>query len=220
MAMKNLEFKNQENKVVAGNIFCVGKNYADHAKEMGGNVPEEPVIFLKATSNLAFNNTEIECPAHSSELHYEGELVLYISKEIRNVSLEEAEKAIGGYAVGLDMTLRDLQRELVKKSLPWTLSKSFDNAAVLSPIIMKDEYKITGEEQLVLKQNGEIKQDAKINQMIFNPAVVVKYISDRLTLSEGDIIYTGTPAGIGKVSSGDKICVSITNIGELNISIK
>lgn len=218
--MKNLKFKNSEKKQIAGKILCIGKNYIDHAKEMGGEVPSEPVVFLKTTSSLVFNNETVILPAHSDEVHYEGELVLYIGKNIKNPTVEEAENAIEGYACGLDMTLRDLQRELVKRSHPWTLSKCFDTSAVLSEIILKNEYTINGDEEIKLYQNDILKQKAKIKDMVFNSSFLVKYIADRISLEEGDLIFTGTPAGVGKVNKNDILRLEIDNIPELKVNIK
>lgn len=218
--MKNLIFKNSDKKQFAGKILCIGKNYVDHAKEMGNDVPTEPVVFLKTTSSLIFNNDSVIIPEHSNEVHYEGELVLYIGKNVKNPTIEEAENAIEGYACGLDMTLRDLQRELVKKSHPWTLSKCFDTSAAISEIILKKDYTINGDEKIKLYQNEEVKQNAKIKDMVFHPSFLVKYIADRITLEEGDLIFTGTPAGVGKVFKNDLIRLEIDNIPELKVKIK
>lgn len=220
MGMKLLKFDNSDKTIAAGKILCVGQNYYEHIKEMGNKVPEEPVIFLKTTSSLVFNNTVFNMPKHSENVHYEGELVLYIGKTIKEPTIEEAEDAIEGYAAGLDMTLRDVQKQLMSNSLPWTLSKCFDDCAIISDIKLKSDYHLSLDEKLTLNQNGSIRQNTILNDMIFKPAYLVKYIADRITLEEGDIIFTGTPSGVGKVESGDKISLRIENLPELNISIK
>lgn len=217
--MKYIKFKNYEYQVPIGKIVCVGRNYAAHAKELGNEVPEFPVIFLKAASNVIYSGEAVIHPKYSNNLHHEVELVLYIGDTIKNVNEEEAEKAIYGYAVGLDMTLRDLQFEFMKKGDPWTLAKSFDTSAVLSDFILKEDYKLRGDENIILKVNDSIRQNSSIKNMMFSPSKIVKYISEKMTLEKGDLIFTGTPEGVGRVVPGDKIFAEIENIGSLETYI-
>lgn len=213
--MKKIKFQNSNRELTVGKILCVGKNYADHAKEMGGTVPDQPMIFLKPTSTLIYDGDPIIHPNYSSEMHHEVELVLLIGETIKNATLEEAENAIIGYGVGLDMTLRDLQFKFKKNGEPWTLAKGFDTCAVVSDFISKDEHQFTGAERIELLKNGNIQQNSSLNKMIFPPDHVVKFLSDRMTLEPGDLIYTGTPEGVSKVERGDLLKSSITDIAEI-----
>ena len=217
--MKYLKFKNGNEQVPIGKLVCVGRNYAAHAKELGNDVPEFPIIFLKPASNVIYSGESIVHPAYSNELHHEAELVLYIGETVKNANDEQAENAIQGYALGLDMTLRDLQMEFKKKGEPWTLAKCFDTAAVLSEVILKKDYQLRGDENISLMVNGITKQNSSIKNMIFSPVEIVKYISARMTLEKGDLIFTGTPEGVSKVVPGDKIDASLENIGTITTQI-
>jgi len=213
--MKYLKFKNSNESVPIGKLVCVGRNYLEHAKELGNDAPEFPIIFLKPASNVIFSGENVIHPPYSNNLQHEVELVLYIGRDIKNANDEEAENSIGGYAVGLDMTLRDLQFELKKNGEPWTLAKCFDTAAVLSDIVLKSDYKLKCNENISLSVNGVVKQNSDLSKMIFSPVEIIKYISARMTLEKGDLIFTGTPEGVSKVIPGDKIEASIENIGKI-----
>ncbi len=217
--MKTAKIKNSTRELEMGKIVCVGRNYAEHAKELGNEVPEFPLIFLKPVSALISSGKNIIHPDFSDDMHHEVELVLLLDKTVKNASLQEAEDAIAGYAVGLDMTLRDIQNELKKKGHPWTIAKCFDTSAVISPFMLKSEYKLKGNERIVLEVNGEERQNSTLDKMIFSPAEIVKYISSKLTLESGDLIYTGTPEGVGKVVKGDKLKAYIENVGELTTQV-
>jgi len=217
--MKYLRFKNSEEQVQIGKIVCVGRNYAAHAKELGNEVPEFPIIFLKPASNVIYSGENVVHPSYSNELHHEVELVLYIGEEVKDSDDDKAEKAIHGYALGLDMTLRDLQNEFRKKGDPWTLAKCFDTAAVLSDVVLKKNYTLKGDEKIALSVNDNTRQSSSIANMIFPPVEIVKYISARMKLEKGDLIFTGTPEGVGKVVVGDKINATLENIGTVNTTI-
>lgn len=217
--MKIARIKNSTKEFEIGKIVCVGRNYAEHAKELGHEIPEFPVVFIKPVSSLISPHKEIIYPDYSHNMHHEVELVLLIDKTVRNINIEEAEDAIAGYAVGLDMTLRDIQTEMKKKGLPWTLGKCFDTSAVISPIVLKEEYKLRGNERITLELNGEVKQDSTLDKMLFSPAVIVQYIASKFTLERGDLVYTGTPEGVGSVERGDIITARIENVGELSIKV-
>ena len=217
--MKKIKIRNSNKEFIVGKIVCVGRNYVEHAKELGNEVPEKPVIFLKPPSALIFSGGEIEYPSFSSEMHHEVELVLLIGKKIKNADLIDSEDAIAGYGVGLDMTLRDIQNELKKKGHPWTIAKCFDTSAVVSDFILKENYELTLNEEISLLVNGVIKQKELLNKMIFNPAQLVEYISSLMTLEEGDLIFTGTPKGVNKVNTGDNLIAEIKDVGRLECSI-
>jgi len=217
--MKYLKFKNHSEQVSVGKIVCVGRNYAAHAKELGNDIPEFPIIFLKPASNIIYSGESVIHPTYSKDLQHEVELVLYIGEPVKNASDEEAESAIHGYTVGLDMTLRDLQNEFRKKGDPWTFAKCFDTAAVLAEVVLEKDYQLQGDEIISLSVNGTTKQNSSIKNMIFSPAEIVKYISARMTLEKGDLIFTGTPEGVSRVVPGDKLFGEIENIGTIETTI-
>ncbi len=216
--MKSINLKNKE-RINVGKIVCVGRNYAEHAKELGNEVPAEPILFLKPASAMIYSGEKIIHPSFSKDLHHEIELVLLIGTKIKDCTLEEAGDAISGYGVGLDMTARDVQATLKKEGKPWTLAKCFDTSAVISDFISKDDYHLDLNETITLKVNGEVRQSEKLNMMIFSPAELVRYISSVMTLEEGDLVYTGTPAGVSKVEVGDKLEGNITGIGTIEAEI-
>jgi acylpyruvate hydrolase len=213
--MKTAHIKNSKEEYPIGKIVCVGRNYAEHAKELGNEIPDKPVLFLKPASTLIYSGGEIIHPDYGNELHHEVELVLLIGETVRKANKAQSEKAIIGYGVGLDMTLRDVQNELKKKGNPWTLAKCFDTSAVISDFVLKKDYQLKPDEKLELKVNGVTKQSDSLKSMIFNPAEIVEYISSIMTLEKGDLIFTGTPAGVSKVNRGDKLEAKLGAIAEL-----
>lgn len=213
--MKTARIKKSREEFPIGKIICVGRNYAEHAKELGNELPDKPVLFLKPASALIYSSEEIIHPSFGNELHHEVELVLLIGEKVKNANTVQAEKAIIGYGVGLDMTLRDIQDGLKKKGHPWTLAKCFDTSAVISDFILKKDYQLKLYEKLELKVNGVVKQSDTLKSMVFNPAEIVEYISSVMSLEKGDLIFTGTPAGVGKVSSGDTLDARLGDIAEI-----
>jgi acylpyruvate hydrolase len=217
--MKKIQIRNTGREYPIGKIVCVGRNYAEHAKELGNEVPEKPVIFLKPVSAVIFSGDKIIHPSFSNDMHHETELVLLVGEKIKNAGQQEAENAIIGYGVGLDMTLRDIQSELKKKGYPWTIAKGFDTSAVLSDFISKNNFRLTLNEEIILSVNNVVRQREKLNKMIFTPVEIVEYISSLMTLEEGDLVFTGTPAGVAKTVIGDKLHAEITGIAELECEI-
>jgi 5-carboxymethyl-2-hydroxymuconate isomerase len=218
--MKYIKFKESDLEVPIGKMVCVGRNYAEHAKELGNEIPDFPLIFLKPASNVIYSGDSVIHPKHSNELHYEVELLLYIGENIKDADDKSAEKAIHGYSVGLDMTLRDLQFKLKERGEPWTLAKCFDTSAVLTDFVLKNNYHLQGNERITLSVNNNMKQNSSLDKMIFSPIEIVKYISACMTLERGDLIFTGTPGGVGKVILGDRIEAEIENIGKISTQIK
>lgn len=218
--MKTIKLKNTSREIPIGKIVCVGRNYVEHIQELGNEQYEKPVIFLKASSSVIYSGDSIIYPSFSNDMHHETELVLLIGSSIKNVNQLEAKNAIAGYGVGLDMTLRDVQNELKKKGHPWTIAKCFDTSAVLSDFVSVDDYQLSLNETITLKINGEIRQNDKLNKMIFNPLQIVEYISSLMTLDVGDLIFTGTPKGVGKVNKGDVLEAQIENIAMLSCTVK
>lgn len=217
--MKTVRIKNSTQQFTVGKIVCVGRNYAEHVKELGNKIPEKPVIFLKPASALIHSEEKIIHPPFSRDMHHEVELVLLIGKTIKNASSAEAEDAIIGYGIGLDMTLRDIQNELKKKGHPWTIAKCFDTSVVVSDFVLKSDYELTLNEEISLSVNEQVRQKEKLNKMLFQPPQIVDYISSLMTLEEGDLVFTGTPAGVGKVEVGDKLRGEIQNVGILEALI-
>ncbi|MFC2084758.1 fumarylacetoacetate hydrolase family protein [Bacteroidota bacterium] len=211
--MKSVKIKNSSDNWPVGKIVCVGRNYAAHANELGNDVPKEPLIFLKTATCLIDSGENIVHPPYSNDMHHEVELVLLIGRMLKDASDEEADNAVAAYAVGLDMTLRDLQTEYKSKGNPWTLSKVFDTSAVVSEFKLRKEYQLKGCESIYLKVNENTRQSSSLDKMIFSPAVIVKYVSSKMTLEKGDLIFTGTPEGVSRVRKGDFLSGGIEGIG-------
>jgi 2-keto-4-pentenoate hydratase/2-oxohepta-3-ene-1,7-dioic acid hydratase in catechol pathway len=186
-------------------IFCVGRNYVAHAKELGNDVPEEPVIFMKPKSALLQLHTPFYYPEFTNELHYECELVLRISKNGKYIQERHASKYYNGLTVGIDFTARDIQNELKKKGLPWEKAKSWDNSAVIgkwidiSPELNKKDINFS------MYKNKELVQKGHTANMIFTFDQIVAHISNYFSLNIGDLIFTGTPAGVGECVVGDEL---------------
>ena len=209
------------NKLVnVNNIFCVGKNYELHAKEMGGSKPIEPVIFLKPNSAIINNNSKITLPTISKNIHHEVELVLLIGKNGKNIPKENALEYISGYAVGLDLTMRDIQTEAKNSGNPWAIAKGFDYSAPISDFIDSSLIKNPNNLSVNLKVNGTIRQTGNIPDMIFSVEEIISYLSNIFTLNCGDLIYTGTPEGVAQIKSGDKLNAELVDFTNLEITIE
>ncbi|MDY0082115.1 MAG: fumarylacetoacetate hydrolase family protein [Ignavibacteriaceae bacterium] len=217
--MKIIKIKNSNKEITIGKIVCVGRNYAEHAQELGNTIPGKPVVFLKTVSSVIYSGDKIICPSFSNDMHYETELVLLIGGNIKDADIETSEKAITGYGIGLDMTLRDVQSDLKGKGHPWTIAKCFDTSTVLSEFIEKSSFQLTLNETISLKVNDEFRQKDQLNKMLFKPAETVQYISSLMTLEKGDLIFTGTPKGVGKVVSGDKLTAELDKLLILECSV-
>jgi 2-keto-4-pentenoate hydratase/2-oxohepta-3-ene-1,7-dioic acid hydratase in catechol pathway len=184
-------------------IFCVGRNYADHAKELKNEVPEEPVIFMKPKSALLQPHTPFYYPEFSNELHYEVELVLRVAKNGKYIQQRHASRYYNAITVGIDFTARDVQQELKKKGLPWEKAKAWDNSAVigewveLTPELLKKPINFS------LKNNEQVVQQGVSTDMLFSFDAIVSHISQYFSLNIGDLIFTGTPAGVGECVVGD-----------------
>ena len=195
-------------------IVCVGLNYKDHASELNMELPEEPIIFIKPPTSLVGHLDSVIYPPSSSQVDFEGELGIVISKEAKNVKSCDAADFIGGYTTVNDVTARDLQR----KDGQWTRAKSFDTFCPIGPCIETDLDPMN--QNISLKLNGEIKQTSNTKNMIFNVYELVEFISNIMTLKPGDVIATGTPPGVGPMNIGDTVEVKIEGIGVLKNFIK
>lgn len=217
--MKKVFVKGSTNEFIVGKIACIGKNYLEHAKELGDAVPEKPVIFLKPSSSIIFSGDKIVYPEFSKSLHYETELVLLIGKTGKKIPESDALNYIAGYTVGLDMTLRDLQSEAKKLGHPWTISKCFDTSTVLGEFTPANQVENPNSLDIKLWVNGELKQSDNTSNMIFSVEEIVEYLSYYFTLEEGDLVFTGTPKGVGEVKVGDKLVAEILNVGRLETEV-
>lgn len=184
-------------------IFCVGRNYVDHAKELGNAVPENPIIFLKPTTAYLASGQLFHYPAFSSNVQYETEIVIKINKKGKDISESEAKDYYSELTVGIDFTARDIQSELKEKGLPWELAKGFDNAGLVGEFIAKptDCYDIN----FKLLKNGELAQAGNTKDVIFSFEKLISFTSIYFTLEPGDLLFTGVPAGVGKVEKGDSL---------------
>lgn len=187
---------------MVNSIYCVGRNYAEHASELGNKVELEPVIFSKPNSSLIIDNSII-LPSFSDDVHYETELVIRISEDCYRVSEEESFKFYDAVAIGLDLTARDLQSKLKEKKLPWLLSKGFKGSCYISEFIDKDNLSDTILFMMTL--NGTMRQVGDTQDMIFSFSKIISFVSQFISLRQGDVIFTGTPSGVGRLSSGDKV---------------
>ena len=185
-------------------IICIGRNYAEHAKELNNPVPSRPVVFMKPPSALLVNNKPLYYPEFTSDLHYELEVVLKVAKNGRHVQPEFASAYYKEVSLGIDFTARDLQQECKEKGQPWEIAKGFDGSAVLGKFIALDKVNRSAIE-FELKKNGAVVQHGNTKDMIFSFEDIIVYVSQFFKLQMGDLIFTGTPAGVGPVQVGDKL---------------
>jgi len=186
-------------------FLCIGRNYVEHAKELGNEVPEEPVIFMKPKSALLQNNAPFYYPEFTNELHYECEVVLRISKNGKYLQERNANKYYDAISVGIDFTARDIQSELKKKGLPWEKAKAWDNSAVLGKWQTIGEGFKRDDIRFSMKKNGEFVQQGHTADMIHNFDKIVSHVSQYFSLNIGDVIFTGTPKGVGECVVGDEL---------------
>lgn len=202
-----------------GKIICIGRNYADHIKELGNETPEAPVIFMKPATSVIADGEIVVIPPYSDDCHHEAELALLIGKKGKGIPVDEAMNHIAGYGVALDLTLRDVQSEQKKKGLPWEIAKGFDTSCPLSSFVSADKVADPQNLNIRLSVNGELRQDGSTKMMIHPIRNLLSHMSHIFTLEPGDIILTGTPAGVGRITDGDKIHVEIPQVGTLYVSV-
>lgn len=202
-----------------GKIVCLGRNYVEHIRELGNEIPERPVIFTKPATSVIGDGEQIRIPSWSQDCHHEVELALLIGRKGRDIPLEQAGEHIAGYGVAIDLTLRDVQSELKKKGLPWDIAKGFDTACPLSQFMPADRVDNPGKLGVRLWVNDELRQDGNTEQMMRPVERIVAEISAVFTLEPGDIILTGTPSGVGPITSGDRLVAEIDQIGRLEVTV-
>jgi len=218
--MKTARLKGSDTAYTIGKILCIGRNYADHIKELGNEVPDRPVIFSKPASSVIGEGEEIVIPSWSSDCHHEAELAILIGRKAKDLAPAEALAAVAGYAVAIDLTLRDVQAELKKKGLPWDLAKGFDTACPLSDFVPAGEVADPQDLRITLSVNDEKRQDGSTALMIHRVAELISYLSSVFTLEPGDVILSGTPAGVSAVKSGDRLVAEIGGVGKIAVSVR
>lgn len=217
--MKNFQFTDGT-EIPVGTMYCIGKNYAAHAKEMGGEVPANPVVFLKPPAAFVPNHGTIHIPPFSQNVHHELELVVVIGQDCANISEESVRNVIAGYAVGLDMTLRDVQSEAKKKGEPWTTAKGFVSSAPISNVVPASA--IPAEQKffdIQLFVNSELRQKGNTELMERSIETLISYLSAVFTLRRGDCIFTGTPEGVSAVKKGDTLQAEIVGLTVLTVTV-
>ena len=205
--------------IPVGKIVCIGRNYAEHIKELGNQTPDKPVIFIKPASAIVPSGGTVIIPDYSEDCHHEIELAALIGKEAKGVTTEEALNHVSGYAVALDLTLRDVQNVQKSKGLPWEIAKAFDTSCPLSDFVSANRIKDPQKLQLKLVVSGELRQDGNTSDMMRTTAELIAAVSAYFTLEPGDVLLTGTPSGVGRIVSGDRLEASIEQVGSLKVSV-
>jgi len=219
-ALPTLPVRGSDSLFPVHRIYCVGRNYAEHAREMGHDPDKEPPFFFqKNPDTLVADGGNFPYPDKSSNVHFEMELVVALAKGGKDIAEAEALDCVYGYAVGLDMTRRDLQGEAKKKGRPWEVGKAFEFSAPCGEVVPAAQIGHPDQARIWLDVNGETRQDGNIDQLIWNIPETICYLSGLFTLAPGDLIYTGTPAGVGPVEKGDVMRGGVDGIGEITITV-
>jgi len=219
-SIPTLPIRNCDERFPVHRIYCVGRNYVAHAIEMGHDPHrEEPFFFQKNPDTLVGNGGDFPYPAKSEDVHHEIELVVALGAGGTDIPVDKALDCVYGYGVGLDMTRRDLQGQMKKTGRPWEIGKAFEHAAPCSEIVPASQIGHPDHGRIRLEVNGELRQDGDLNQLIWKISEMITYLSGLFTLSAGDLIFTGTPAGVGPVQRGDRLVGSIDGVGRLEITV-
>ena len=217
--MQTVKLEESQSVFAVGKIVCLGRNYSEHIRELGNEVPDRPVIFIKPATSIIRGGEQVIIPPYSHDCHHEVELAVLIGKYGKDIPEEEAMDHVAGYGVAIDLTLRDVQSELKKKGLPWEVAKGFDTACPLSDFVPAEKVSAPHDLRITLRVNGEIRQDSSTAYMMRRIPAIIRDVSAAFTLEEGDIILTGTPEGVGPVVSGDEIIAEIEQVGRLQVSV-
>jgi len=217
--MKTVSIPATGNEYIIGKILCIGQNYVDHIKELGNETPAAPVVFMKPATAVIGDGDSVVIPAYSSNCHYEAELAVLIGEEGKDIPEARALSYVAGYGVAIDMTLRDVQETLRKKGLPWDIAKGFDSSCPLSDFVPAAQVADPQQLTIRLKLNNEERQNGFTGLMINPVARIISYLSTIFTLEEGDIILTGTPAGVGRVISGDRLEAAVDGIASIAVTV-
>ncbi len=216
----SLPVRGSDARFPARRVYCVGRNYAAHTIEMGGDPDrEEPFFFQKNPDDLLTDGADFPYPDKSSDVHHEIEMSVALAKGGRNIPLESALDHVWGYGVALDMTRRDLQAACKKAGRPWEIGKAFAHSAPASELVAASEIGHPAEGAIWLKVNGEVRQEGDLNHMIWKVPEMIAYLSGLFTLAPGDIILSGTPAGVGPVARGDELEGHVDGVGDLRLRV-
>ncbi len=216
--MKTVHLTKSNKDIVVPKIFCLGKNYAKHAAEMKSAVPQKPVVFMKPSSAIVHTGATVSIPSMTTDFHHEIEIYFVIGKEGKGIRKEDARSYVSAVGIGLDLTLRDVQTELKNAGNPWLISKGFDGSAPISSAVPVDGVDFDSLE-LSLTVNGQLRQRGSYQNTIFKIEEVIAFISQLFTLEQGDLIFTGTPEGVAKLNSGDKLHAELVGYASLDVSI-
>jgi 2-keto-4-pentenoate hydratase/2-oxohepta-3-ene-1,7-dioic acid hydratase in catechol pathway len=219
MAYQHRFLNGQACDLALGKIVCVGRNYADHAKELNNPIPSEPMLFIKPATAATELESSFEIPTELGSVHFETEMSVLIGTTLCKATEALAKEAIVGVGVGLDLTLRDLQDGLKAKGHPWEKSKSFDGACPLSVFVTPDHVDDLQDVQIRLLVNGDVRQDGNSAYMLNKVLPLISYISQFFTLEPGDVVMTGTPAGVGPITQGDNILVELGDLLSVNTAV-
>ena len=217
--MPSIQLVGHSTAIHPGKIVCLGRNYSEHIKELGNELPDKPVIFIKPSTSILPDGGTIHIPDYSTDCHHEVELAVLIGKTGKDISAESAFDHVAGYGVAIDLTLRDVQSQQKDKGLPWEIAKGFDTACPLSDFVPADLVPDPNNLPLTLTVNGELRQNGNTGMMMRDIAQIIAEFSAIFTLEEGDIILTGTPAGVGPIVSGDTLVAKIDQAGELIVKV-
>ncbi|WP_158773557.1 fumarylacetoacetate hydrolase family protein [Cobetia sp. L2A1] len=209
----------EEKRFPIRRVYCIGRNYADHAIEMGHDPDREPPFFFQKNPDNVCNVDTFPYPPQTSDVHHEMELVVALKRGGSDITLENALEHVYGYALGLDMTRRDLQGEMKKMGRPWEIGKAFEHSAPMGPIHPVSRTGHLDKGRIALTVNGELRQEGDLDQMIWKVPEMIAYLSRFYTLAAGDLIMTGTPAGVGPVERGDVMVGTVEGLGELVVTV-
>lgn len=218
--MKTARLSPSGNEFPIGKILCIGRNYAEHIKELGNETPDAPVVFMKPATAVIGDGETIIIPSYSRECHHEAELALLIGKGGEDIPPERALEHVAGYGVAIDLTLRDVQAELKKKGLPWEIAKGFDTSCPLSAFVPADRVADPHDLRITLRVNGAMRQDGSTSLMIHRIPQILSYMSGIFTLEPGDVILTGTPAGVGPLVAGDTVEAEVVGVAAIRVTVK
>jgi fumarylpyruvate hydrolase len=219
VARASLPVRGSEQRFPVRRVYCIGRNYADHAIEMGHDPDRESPFFFQKNADNLDTSGEFPYPRKSSDVHHEIELVVALKSGGTDISLDNALNHVYGYAVGIDMTRRDLQAEMKAARRPWEIGKAFEHSAPVGPIIPASETGHLESGSISLSVNGEQRQKGDLNQMIWKVPEMISYLSEYYEIAAGDLIMSGTPAGVGPVVRGDEMVGSVEGIGELVVKV-
>ena len=214
-----LPIEGTDNVFPVRRVYCIGRNYAAHAIEMGHDPDREPPFFFQKNANNLDTSGSFPYPPHSSDVHHEAEMYVALKTGGTNIAVENALDCVYGYGLSLDMTRRDLQGEMKKLGRPWEIGKAFERSAPCGPIHPVTSVGHLPEGNLTLTVNGETRQEGDLNQMIWKVAEMISYLSEYFELAPGDIIQSGTPSGVGPVERGDEMVMTVDGLGSLTVNV-